>query len=66
MAVNGWQEKIDFRVPVSPSGRPWRRLIDTVQPSPRDIVELDAGPRVAEEERYRVAARSVVVLVSEG
>jgi isoamylase len=64
VAINGWQERIDFKIPRSPSGRPWRRLIDTVLASPRDIVELDEGPLVAVGGRYPVAARSVLVLVS--
>jgi glycogen operon protein len=66
VAMNAWQERVDFRIPHSPSGRPWRRLIDTVLPSPRDIVELDAGPPVPEQGSYPVAGRSLLVLVSEG
>jgi isoamylase len=64
VAINGWQERIDFKIPRAPSGKPWRRLIDTVVASPRDIVELDEGPLVADGGRYPVAARSVLVLVS--
>ena len=64
VAINGWQERINFTIPRSPSGKPWRRLIDTVLASPRDIVELDEGPLVAVGGRYPVAARSVLVLAT--
>jgi glycogen operon protein len=65
VAINGWQERIDFRIPESPSGRAWRRVIDTILPSPRDIVEPHEGPRVPQGGSYPVGARSVLVLVSE-
>jgi isoamylase len=65
MAINAWQEQLDFRIPRSPSGRPWRRAIDTFLPSPRDIVELDDGPRVHDGGKYPLAARSLMVLISE-
>ncbi len=32
---------------LSPSGRRWRRLIDTALPSPNDLVAEDAGPEVS-------------------
>ena len=62
---NAHHEPIPFVLPEALEDQRWERLIDTVLPTPRDIVELDAGAQVAAEERYRVAARSVVVLVSE-
>ena len=55
-----------FSVPLSPSGRHWRRLIDTALASPQDIVGLDEGPRVPESEQYRVAPHGLIVLISEG
>jgi isoamylase len=65
VAINAWQERIDFRIPRAPSGKPWRRRIDTFLAPPRDIVELDEGPRLPEASRYPVGPRSIVVLVSE-
>src|SRR5205085_1406335 len=64
VAINGWEEMLDFRIPPSPSGRAWRRLIDTVLPSPRDIVDIDEGPLMPAERTYPVASRSIVVLAS--
>ena len=46
VAVNAWQEPLDFSIPAAPSGRPWRRAVDTALPSPEDIIEEDRGPRV--------------------
>jgi isoamylase len=62
---NAWREPLGFRVPRSPSGRPWRRVVDTALPSPLDIVEDDAGPQVAADSRYTAAPYSLVVLMTE-
>jgi glycogen operon protein len=65
VACNGWREALPFRAPLSPSGRRWRRLIDTALPSPNDIVAEDAGPEVPPGAVYPVAAHSLVVYISE-
>jgi len=65
VAINAWEEPLDFVIPHSPSGRRWRRTIDTMMPSPRDILDLDLGPRVAAGSSYRVGTRAMVVMVSE-
>ncbi len=65
VACNAWTEAIEFRIPASPSGPPWRRVIDTAQPSPLDILELDEGPRVAADSKYPVAEHSLIVLMAE-
>ena len=65
-ALNAYWEPLDFELPHLPDwagmlGTGWRRIIDTSQPAPRDLVapgeaELVKGPT------HRVEARSVVVL----
>ena len=65
VACNGWCESIDFRIPPSPTGRTWRRVIDTSLLSPFDILALDEGPPVAVGTTYPVLAHSIVVLISE-
>jgi len=65
VACNGWRETIDYRIPPSPTARPWRRVIDTSLLSPLDIVSLDEGPLVATGTTYPVMAHSIVVLISE-
>jgi glycogen operon protein len=64
-ACNAWREPVDFRIPNSPSGKPWRRAIDTALPSPLDIVATGEGPRVPFLSIYPVAAHSMVVLIAE-
>jgi len=66
VACNAWRDAIAFRIPPSPSGRPWRRAIDTALPSPLDIVGLDEGLRVPVLSVYPVAPHSLIVLVAEG
>ena len=65
VACNGWIDPLEFRIPMSPSGKLWRRQIDTSLASPDDIMELDAGPVVASGERYEVKAHSMIVLIAE-
>jgi glycogen operon protein len=62
---NAWREALPFTVPPSPSGRPWRRAIDTALASPLDVVGPDEGPHVAFGSAYAVAAFSLMVLISE-
>jgi isoamylase len=66
IVCNAWRELLGFRVPRAPSGRPWRRLVDTALPSPLDIVPDDEGPQVAADSRYNVAPHALVVLMAEG
>jgi glycogen operon protein len=65
VACNSWVDALPFRVPLSPSGRRWRRLIDTALAPPGDVVAEDTGPEVRPAAVYPVAAHSLVVLMSE-
>ena len=65
VAMNAFWEPLAFRIPASPSGRPWRRAVDTARPSPEDAQGLDEGPVVPVSRDYRLEARSMIVLVSE-
>jgi glycogen operon protein len=65
LAFNAWREALPFRAPLSPSGRRWRRLIDTALPSPNDLMTEDAGPEVPPGAVYAVAPHSLVVYLSE-
>jgi glycogen operon protein len=66
MAMNAYWEPLTFRIPAAPSGRPWRRAVDTALASPEDAVGLDEGPPVGVLQPYHVEARSMIILVSEG
>jgi glycogen operon protein len=66
MALNAYWEPLTFQIPAAPSGRRWRRTVDTSLPSPDDAVSLDEGPGVGVLQPYRVEARSMIILVSEG
>ncbi len=65
VACNAWIEPIPFRVPRSPNGQRWRRVIDTSLLSPLDIVGLDEGPVFFAETTIHVAPHSMVVFISE-
>ncbi len=65
VALNAFYEPLTFQIPAAPSGRRWRRTVDTALPSPEDIAELDAGPPVPIPSEYRVESRSMIILVSE-
>ena len=49
-----------FLIPAALLGREWRRVVDTFEPSPADILE-PGQERKLESTNYLVHARSVVV-----
>ena len=59
---NGYWEPLAFELP-APGAQPWRRCIDTAQPSPHDIQELADAP-VFEQPAYLAQPRSVVLLAA--
>jgi isoamylase len=65
VAFNAWSGPVKFRVPVSPTRRRWRLLIDTAKPSPNDFLEEGTGPVIADGTEYEVGAFSALVLLSE-
>jgi glycogen operon protein len=65
VAINGDWEPAPFVVPRAPSGRPWRRVVDTALAPPSDIVAEGAGPSVAAGANYTAQPLALVVFVSE-
>ena len=66
VAMNAHWEPQSFRIPASPSGRAWRRAVDTSRPSPDDALGLDEGPVVpVSQSDDRIEARTMIMLVSE-
>jgi glycogen operon protein len=64
IALNAHWEPAVFRIPASPSGRPWLRAVDTALLPPDDALEPDQGPVVPLLHPYRIEARSLIILVS--
>ena len=62
-AFNAWWEPLEFELPAAPQG--WRRLVDTARPSPEDAASWAESAPV-DGARYRVEARSVVLLGTGG
>ncbi|MCP4129783.1 MAG: glycogen debranching protein GlgX [bacterium] len=52
-----------YEIPVAPSGRSWKMVIDTANASPDDIMEPGTGPQV-KENRYYVRKLTTVVLIA--
>ena len=65
VACNAGPDAADFAIPAAPSGRAWRRTVDTALASPDDALGLDEGPVVAVGTRYRVESHALIILVSE-
>jgi glycogen operon protein len=61
LIMNAYWEPLDFELPVDPSGKPWRRWIDTTLDTPDDIVSWSEAPPHAAS-TYRAGPRSIVVL----
>jgi pullulanase/glycogen debranching enzyme len=64
IAMNAWQEPLVFHIPAAPSGRHWRRAVDTALSTPEDALGLDEGPLIPVFQPYRFEARSLPVLIS--
>lgn len=65
VAINGDRERpAGFRVPASPSGQPWRRVVDTSLTSPNDLVAEGTGPVVPSGSVYRLPPLSLAVLIT--
>ena len=60
---NAWWDPLEFELPDPGDGRTWRRVIDTNLPAPDDLV-VDAAAGAAVDASYRIAGRSIVVLVA--
>lgn len=64
--LNMYWEELAFALPAPPAGCTWVRVIDTAEPSPQDIVDMNdpaAGSPITGKS-YTAQARSVVVLVA--
>jgi isoamylase len=66
MILNAYWEPLEFALPpaADAAATPWRRWIDTSLESPQDIAPWQTAPSLPGD-RYRAAARSVVVLFRE-
>ena len=60
--VNAYWEHLNFQIPKPKGGKPWKRIINTAENSPKDILAFDDAPFIHGGSIY-VNARSIVVLV---
>ena len=65
VAMNVSPAALTFTIPPSPTGRSWRRLVDTAAPSPRDILPENEGDVVPFGSGISVAPFGLIVLMSE-
>ena len=65
VAFNVMPAAIKFVVPPSPTGRKWRKLIDTGEKSPKDVLPENEGPPVRPRESVTVAPFGLLVLMTE-
>ena len=61
--LNAYHEALDFELPPTDSGIPWRRWVDTSLASPQDIVDWQVAPNLSGG-NYRAGPRSVVLLIT--
>ena len=65
MAMNVTPGPLTFTIPPSPTGRRWRRLIDTAAASPDDFIPEGKGQPVLVGAKLTVAPFGMLVLISE-
>jgi len=61
--LNAYHEALEFELPQTKDGSPWRRWLDTALEPPDDICYLSEASIVANR-KYLVQARSAVALVA--
>ena len=66
LIFNAFEKSLSFSLPKLPNGKRWWRVLDTSLPSPEDIVPEGRKLPVTSNPGYRVAPRSLVVLMSKG
>jgi glycogen operon protein len=64
LALNAYEEPLEFELPKPAAGRAWRRWIDTALDSPEDIIDWESAPTVVCD-KYLVRPHSVLMIVSE-
>ena len=64
LMFNASENACNFILPMLPSGKTWWRAVDTALPSPRDIASEGRESPLKPHQPYRVAPRSVAVLIS--
>jgi len=64
MMFNASLNPVVFSIPAANDRRQWFRVIDTTQNSPNDILSEGSEEALAISNKYKVNARSVVVLIS--
>jgi len=57
-------ESTNVLLPPAPMGSAWHRVADTARPVPTDITSIQEAPPLQATDRYAMAGRSVLVLVS--
>ncbi|GIW80041.1 MAG: glycogen debranching enzyme [Gemmatales bacterium] len=65
IACNAETQAMAFRIPSSPTQRPWRRVVDTSLESPQDVLLPPQGPRIRDGMAYTLPPFSMLVLVSD-
>jgi hypothetical protein len=63
IAMNADFNQAKPMIPLPPSARAWRRVIDTGLPSPSDIAEGNDAPIIKNQARYPMREQSLIVLV---
>jgi glycogen operon protein len=65
VAMSASHETVTFVVPPSPTGRRWRRVVQSWEPSPGDFTPVDNGPVVDPGTATPAPAFALIVLVTE-
>ncbi|MGD9635128.1 MAG: glycogen debranching enzyme, partial [Pirellulales bacterium] len=63
-ALNMYWEPLEFELPDPPRGTSWHLVANTAAKSPEDIWEPGHEPALADQARWNVAGRSIVVLLA--
>ncbi len=62
LMFNAHTDGVTFRLPALPKGKVWHLVADTAHTPPTDIHASREGPRLADQQHYRLEGRSSVIL----
>jgi glycogen operon protein len=65
VAMNSGPYPVEFKIPASPSGRPWHWLIDTALAAPDDFQEASTRTSIPVLHAYSVQDHSMIVLTTD-
>ena len=64
VAFNSYWKPLKFELPPVDPDAPWKKVLNSAEPSPEDIIPYENAPEITDTE-FTVESRSVITLVTD-